>query len=416
MQTIAFNRHFLTAVVVAVTILGSAARAEDSDDSFTKTVCDTAALEGLNNILEAIGIHSGAAGATYEVWEAYLKNPNATRLKAVQDKIAGGVAGLLIPGYGPATTAGKFAIDGVEYTIDQANAMRVNDLLCGGSDFGDTWPVGFFSLESTQQIASGINCENFAEKIMTQQDFDRLKSLYWNYYVPKVFEFTADAADRATKKQKLEQMWQSLYLAWRVKMGVKIDQKLRDAFIRETDMLKSKAECKPVTSGSAPGEDTADPALQPEPPTPPGGHYVLVKTEIVTSPAGPDNVINASPQKISFKAPYGEMTCAWSTPPKSVSGEFEISLQVSSTPAKGQNLQAYIVANSGFPFVSGTPNPISGTSNEAYANGTNGVGETGYAKMRLGPGDIASATPGQLLYFVVGGCAGKVTYTYNFIG
>lgn len=394
--------HWPGGVGAVVVLLAGAVPAQETG-GLAKAACDRAASEGLGKILDAIGIPSDKAGAVYDVWAAYLQNPDATRLKAVQDKIAGGLAGLVIPGYGVASAAGEYAIDGVGYTIATAEAMRVDALLCGGNAFGDPWPVGFFQLEATQQIAPGADCGNFAEKITTQRDFDRLKDLYWSYYVSKVLEFSAGAADRAEKHRRLEQMWQTLYLTWRVKAGARLDAALRAALAREA-----------AAAVPGCGVNTADPANLPVPAAPPGGQYVLINTLAEASPQAPGTSVSAAPQKISFTAPYGSMECAWTAPPKAVSGAFEMTLQVSSTPATGQNLQAYIVARSGFQSLGGTPNEISGTTNEAYANGTAGIGETGYSSMKLGPGDVASAQPGQLLYLQVGGCGANVTYTYQF--
>ncbi len=391
MQAIAYMRQILAAGLASAIILGGAARAEE-DGGLTKMACDAALQEGLNRILDAIGIPSDKAGPAYDVWAAYLQNPDAIRLKAAQDKLAQGVAGLLIPGFGPATAAGKFAIDGVEYTIEQANAMRVSDLLCGGSDFGDTWPVGFFSLEGTQQIANGINCDNFADKITTQRDFDRLKSLFWGHYMRTVLEFSADAADRAGKKKKLEEMWQNLYLAWRVKTGAKLDQKLREAFMREAEALKAKEACKTAAEG--------------------GAHFEMVGMEDEIAQTVPEWKKSLSPGSITIQygpsLAHGE--CTWTGPPKRIGAEiFTMRLTVSATSDPKSNLAGHIEVRSGLRLaVEGTP-----VAADVFTQG--GETATKTIDVALQPFTFDFLKTGDPLHIVVGGCnAGAVHYTYEF--
>jgi hypothetical protein len=411
MHKIAFIRQILTAEMAAgmgfaawVALMPAAAR--------PASLCDVITKAALEEALKAIlGPAVDPALAASDSIQEYLTNPDDKKLDAAMNTLANGGLAIACPACGTAMIGGALVVGGVEKTIEEIKSLKLQAFLCGTTSWGVLQMEGFFQTNGAQAIAKGINCENFAERITNFDDFTRLKKFFEGDYSRNVHELGGEQ-NRGDNQRILDEAWQTI----EAKLGVKIAEKLRAAFIREAEALKAREACKPAAKGSVPGEDITDPALEPEPPTPPGGHYVLTKTDLVTDVPFTDTEITASPQKISFKAPYGEMVCAWSTPPKSVSGEFDFSLQVSSTPAKGQNLQAHIVARSGFTFISGTPDKISGTSNEAYANGANGIGETGYAKMRLGPGDMKFATPGQLLYFEVGGCGGHVTYTYEFIG
>lgn len=351
------------------------------------------------------------------VLDAYFEAPDGTKLDAVGKAVAEiGVTLAFGDGAGYLVQTGKFYYKGAEWTVEEAGRLQLDAFLCGGVSGGERLPVGgFFETDGAQAVVSGLTCENFGDNVTSFEQFRRLRDLFKGFYTRSLMQF-ATRQNRAEYQRILDAQWAVIDRTWYARMGGRLIKKLQDDLKRIAQESAQKRCSAPDQPSGKPGDDTSDPALLPTPPIPPGGGYVLIRTETVTQPVAPDTQITAGPQKSSFKAPYGEMTCAWTSPPKLASGEFGIAIQVTSTPAAGQDLQAYMVVRSGFMMVSGTVNELSGTANEAYANGTDGVPGSGSASMRLTVPDLTYAVPGGLLYFMVGGCGANVTYVYEFAG
>ncbi len=171
-------------------------------------------------------------GLLRTAWKAYVAAPDDEKLEAVMFELGMGGAGLSVPGLGILIKTGRIYIDGVEYTVDEARRMQIDAFLCGGVSGGERLPgPGFFETRGAQQISPGITCDNFAERIETADQFQRLESLFRGFYTRNLLEL-GGRQNRDAYRQVLDEQWAKVTTAWKVRMGARLLDGLKSDLAR----------------------------------------------------------------------------------------------------------------------------------------------------------------------------------------
>ena len=366
--------------------------------SESEKACDTVKNAALEAALSKLwGNEVQVPLAVSAAVKEYLDNPDDKKFNAATNALANGALGLFVPGAGWSMVAGKLTIDSVEYTIDTARALQLDGYLCNGGGFLET---SFFQFGDVQTIWSGINCDNYADKITTLKDFAKLEEKfkkYKDYVLSRGTIGKPGDPNYESYSTILDEEWKILERNWKAKVGAALIEKLRTDLIREAEAFKAKQACK------------VDPAVgASEPKTGGGKHFQLVNMEDEIAQTVPEWKKSISPGSITIQTPFGHAECTWSGPPQRVEAEgFQMTLNVSVT-ADVSNFATGIKVVSGFVGAAGN-NEIGVLAEKKGATDKKSL------EVQLKPATFDFLKPGDPVYLSVGGCnAGNVTYIYEF--
>jgi hypothetical protein len=392
----------LSAVILAALAVPLARAEETCGDLLTDAAIDQA-LDQIKKESPWASLSGLNTGKT--IADAYLNAPEGKKAEAVAKAMAEAGVTLTVAGSAVLILTGKIYVKGVEWTIAAMEEAQTNAFLCGDVSSGSGFRVrGPFEMEGAQAISPRITCQNFPDFLDTPARFEAFRAFFKGYYTRTMGEMGLGAS-------LLDRQWAVIERQWQAREAERQLQKLARAIARKLAEEERKAKeaarpCPPPPPVL--GADTSDPAKQPEPPA---SHLpMLVLVETVVSPHSLDPSIShtAAPQRNTISAYWGESTCSWSAPPKSLVTEevFGFDFQLS---AESKNQQRYtegLVVRSGFSNVNSLPNEI-------YVSVEPGQGKSAQGHLELGVGDLTFGEDYVSWYLTVGGCGGNVDYIYR---
>ena len=233
-------------------------------DATCEAAKDSAIDATIKAILRARGVPEWAISSgdgTYQATKDYLSHPDGERLDKAAQSATKSALSALVPSAGIAISGAELSVKGVEATLGEAEALRAKAFLCGSFSYGALRAPNFFSYERVRQIAPGVTCENFAERVTTYRQLTQLKEFWEGFYSQQVKQVNFD--DLQTRDM-LGQAWFSLQQQWAARWAETENRKIRE------EMLRSLA--GPAQQRCAPSTDI-QPASYMDPRTK-DGHYV----------------------------------------------------------------------------------------------------------------------------------------------
>ena len=336
--------------------------------------------------------------------DAYLDAPEGSKFDAI-GKALGKLAITVVGGFGSKVVmrGGKAYVDGVEWTIGEAERLQTQAFLCGGVSAGSGQGIqGPFETTGAQAIAPRITCENFADWLDTPEKFTRFRDYFKGYY-------SRNLTDLGYHQERLDAQWKVIETTWRVREAERQLKKLQADLTRRLDEKAKNACPRKAPVPAELGADTSDPAKLPEPSLPPEGMLVLVETVVTPHSLDPSITHSAAPQKNMLSAYYGESVCAWSAPPKALVTQevFGIDFSLSVASKNQQRYSEALIVRTGF-------SNVNSLLNELYVGVEPGGSKSAQGHLELGTGDLAFAADYMTWYLQVGGCGGNVDYVYKF--
>lgn len=212
----------------------STAIAQDPIRDAACQAAQDAAIDGMfKAILQARGVPEWAINAgdgTYAAWKEYLVNPDGERLNKAALSATKSALSVMVPGAGVGISGSELYISAVEATIGEAQALQAKAFLCGGTSFGLAQGLpSFFSYPRVQQIAPGVTCENFADRVTTYQQLTQMKEFWEGYYAGQVRERAGNDLDT---NNRLGQAWFTLQQQWAGRWAATEYARIRDEMLR----------------------------------------------------------------------------------------------------------------------------------------------------------------------------------------
>jgi hypothetical protein len=242
----------------------STATAQDAiADAACQTAHDAAIDAMFKKILESRGVPEWAITAgdgSYAAWKEFLSTRDGERINATALSITKSALAALVPGAGAAITGSELSIAGVEATIGEAETQQARAFLCGGVSFGALRTPSFFAYDRVQQIAPGVTCGNFADRVTTYHQLTQLKEFWEGYYSQQVRQVAGDDPDTTNR---LGHGWFTLQQLWAHRWAQTEMLRIRDELLRvATSPTAQPQQCaRPV--------QVAGPVLQLDPARPP---------------------------------------------------------------------------------------------------------------------------------------------------
>ncbi|HEY6817157.1 MAG TPA: hypothetical protein VI168_16590, partial [Croceibacterium sp.] len=232
---------------------GSIEFAAAQDNPICEAVTDAAMEKTFEAVLEATGAPESTLSIgqnVFDAWKIYLTSPSEERLNNTALSLTKSAMSALVPGAGVAIEASEGYIGGVKATIDEAEKLRMQNFVCGGSDIFDLPNNNFWEMRGVQAIAPGLTCENFGERFISYDQLTRLKALWEGEHSRRVKAFQTDSLET---RDRLGQAWHVLQQQWTAKWAEGEYRRIRaELYRRATSQSQQCAAPAPVTAQPAP--------------------------------------------------------------------------------------------------------------------------------------------------------------------